>query len=78
MLNGFQPRFLKTGRLPFLIFKDGKVSVEEVFYYAWWVLKNERSLESYNKIELQINDQYPNKGLFRSYTQLILGWFQLF
>ncbi len=72
--DGFRPGLLKTGRLAILkIFKDGKVSVEEAFYYARYILRTSKNLEDYSKMEPQINDQYPQRGIFGSMKGLILG-----
>ena len=56
-----------------LIFKDGKVSVEEAFYYARCVLRSDNQPNDYKKMEPQINDQYPKRGPIRSLKGLILG-----
>lgn len=72
--DGYRPGILKTGRPPILnINKDGKVSVEEAFYYARYTLKTDSSLADYKKMEPQINDQYPNAGLFLCLKGMILG-----
>jgi hypothetical protein len=70
--DGYRPGIIETGRPTRLgIFKDGKTSVEEAFYYARYVIKTDKNLEDYNKIEPQINDQYPGKIL--NSKGLILG-----
>lgn len=72
--DGFIPGFLKMGRPTILrLFKDGKVSVEEAFYYARYILKNEKELDDFSKMEPQMNDQYPNKGFLFNRKGLILG-----
>ena len=72
--DGFKPGILKSGKPTNLkMFKDGKVSVEEAFYYACYILRNNEELEDYSKMEPQINDQYPHKGLLRSLNGMILG-----
>ncbi|UCF49636.1 MAG: caspase family protein [Thermoplasmatales archaeon] len=72
--DGFRPGILKIGRQTLLkIFKDEKVSVEEAFYYARYILRNSENLEDYSNMEPQINDQYPRRGLFGSLKGLILG-----
>ena len=72
--DGFRPGFRDMGRPTRLrIFKDGKVSVEEAFYYARHTLKNTEELEQYNRMEPQINDQYPLKGIMLSRRGLNLG-----
>ena len=58
--DGFRPGFLNMGRPTRLnLFRDGKVSVEEAFYYARYMLKTEEDLEDYKRMEPQIDDQYP-------------------
>jgi len=72
--DGFRPGILKTGRPTlFKFFKDGKVSVEEAFYYARYVLRISKNLEEYSGMEPQINDQYPRRGIFGSMKGLFLG-----
>lgn len=72
--DGFRPGILKMGRPTILrIFKDSQVSVEEAFYYARYVLRTSKNLEEYSKMEPQINDQYPRRGIFGSLKGLILG-----
>jgi hypothetical protein len=70
--DGYRPGILKESRQTDF-FKDGKVSAEEAFYYASYMLKNDEDLKDYSKMEPQINDQYPNKGIFRSRDGLIFG-----
>lgn len=72
--DGFRPGLRDTGRPTRLdLFKDGSVSVEEAFYYARYVLKNTAELEDYNKMEPQINDQYPKNGNLLNTKGLVLG-----
>ena len=72
--DGFRPGILKIGRPTRLkIFKDGKVSVEEAFYYARFILKTSENLEDYSKMEPKINDKYPRRGFIGSIKGLILG-----
>ena len=72
--DGFRPGFFKMGRPTFLrLFKDGKVSVEESFYYARYVLKENEKFRDFDEMEPQINDLYPRFGLFGSMKGLILG-----
>jgi len=72
--DGFRKGLFHTGRPTILkIFKDGKVSVEEAFYYARYTLKKEDIFNDYEKMEPQINDQYPVDGLILSSKGLILG-----
>jgi len=55
------------------MFKDGKVSVEEAFYYARYILNTNKELKNYSKMEPQINDKYPRAGLLLNNKGLILG-----
>jgi hypothetical protein len=72
--DGFKSGFLNIGRPPSFGFnKDEKVSVEEAFYYAFYMLKTDENLDEYKKMEPQMNDQYPGKGIFRSKKEMILG-----
>ncbi len=72
--DGFRPGLLSTTKPSrFGLFKDGRVSVEEAFYYARYVLRNDLNLDDYDHMEPQINDQYPNRGNLRSRAGLILG-----
>ena len=72
--DGFKPSLRDIGRPTRLnLFKDGSVSVEEAFYYARYVLKNTEELKDYNKMEPQINDQYPKAGILFSIKGLVLG-----
>jgi len=72
--DGFKPGLFNSGRPTKLkLYKDGKVSVEEAFYFARYILKTNENLKDYNKMEPQINDQYPKKGAIRSLKGLILG-----
>jgi len=72
--DGFRAGILNFGRPTLLrIFKDGKVSVEEAFFYARYVLRVNKNLEDYSRMEPQINDQYPRKGIFGSLKGLVLG-----
>jgi len=65
---------MKSGRPTRLrIFKDGKISVEEAFYYARYILRTEENLKDYKKMEPQINDQYPHRGPLRSLGGMLLG-----
>jgi len=72
--DGFRPGLLNLGKPSNLaIYKDGKISVEEAFYYARYVLKNDDALEDYNSMEPQINDRYPNRGVLKNNEGLVLG-----
>lgn len=72
--DGYRPGFLKIGRPTiFRLFKDGKISVEESFYYARYFLRKNEDLKNYNNMEPQINDQYPRLGIIGSNKGLVLG-----
>ena len=72
--DGYRAGFLKNGRPTNLgFYKDGKVSVEEAFYYAKYALKNDELFKDFSRMEPQINDQFPSKGILRSLGPLILG-----
>ena len=72
--DGFRPGLLNSGRPTILgIFKDGKISVEEAFYYARYVLKRDDAFDDYKKMEPQINDQYLHRGSIRSLKGMLLG-----
>jgi len=71
--DGFRPGALHTGKPPRTsLFKDGKVSVEEAYYYTRYMLKSQMSLKEFSRMEPEINDQYPNRGVLRSMNGLIL------
>ncbi|MGF3554609.1 MAG: Ig-like domain-containing protein [Thermoplasmatota archaeon] len=71
--DGFKRGILHRGRPTILkFFKDGKVSVEEAFYYACFKLRTDKALDDYSKMEPQINDQYPNRGI-RNIKGLVLS-----
>ncbi|MEM0466201.1 MAG: Ig-like domain-containing protein [Candidatus Thermoplasmatota archaeon] len=70
--DGFKPGFLKRGVPSRLhLFKDGKVSVEEAFYYAKYMLRTDKAFAEYKTMEPQINDKYPYRVTNRK--GLILG-----
>jgi len=72
--DGFRPGIFSIGKPPrFSFSKDGEISVEEAFYYARYVLRNNVNLNNYEKMEPQINDQYPHRGNLRSKAELKLG-----
>lgn len=72
--DGFKSGIRNTGRSTNLdIFKDGKTSVEEAFYYTRYMLKTDKNIEDYNKMQPQINDQYPYNGIIRSIKEMYLG-----
>ncbi len=72
--DGFKPGLLKTGKpRNFRIFKNGKVSVEEAFYYARYTLSTKGNLKDFKTMEPQINDKYPHRGFFLSKREMHLG-----
>jgi hypothetical protein len=72
--DGFGQGLFNKGRPRRLnIFKDGKISIEEAFYYARHILSTEEYLQDYKNMEPQINDRYPHPGLFFSRKGLVLG-----
>jgi len=72
--DGYRPGVFSIGKPPRNRFSlDGKVSVEEAFYYARYVLRTDVNLDDYDGMEPQINDQYPNRGNLRSKAELVLG-----
>jgi len=72
--DGFRPGIMDFGRpTNFKFFKDGKVSVEEAFYYARHMLKTDEKFEDFKNMEPQINDRYPRSGLLRSVKGMLLG-----
>ncbi len=72
--DGFKPGVFDRGVPRNLkLFQDGKVSVEEAFYYARYMLRTDENLQDYKSMNPQINDQYPHRGLLRSHGELVLG-----
>ncbi len=72
--DGFRGGLFQIGKpRRFNFFKNGKVSVEEAFYYARYMLSTEEIYKEYNAMEPQITDRYPYMGLFFSRKGLILG-----
>lgn len=71
--DGFRSGLFKRGKLPLIQLKDGKVSVEESFFYARYLLRNVENLNEFNSMQPQINDQYPRNGFIRSSAGLVLG-----
>ncbi len=70
--DGYREGFLSMGKPPlFSLLQDGKVSVEEAFYFARYTLKKDGSYADYSDMEPQINDQYPHRGDLRSKLGLI-------
>jgi hypothetical protein len=71
--DGFKPGLLKIGRPRYInFFKDGRVSVEEAFYYARYMLRTDESLREFRFMEPQINDMYPYQGFILSRDEMFL------
>ncbi|MCK5261666.1 MAG: caspase family protein, partial [Thermoplasmatales archaeon] len=72
--DGFKPGLLKIGRSTNLnIFKDGKVSVEEAFYYARYMLRTDKNFKEFKSMQPQITDRYPLRGRLLSHREMFLG-----
>ncbi len=72
--DGYNSGFRELGKPPILEFKkDGKVSVEEAFYFASYTIRTDKNLEDYSKMASQINDQYPRRGILRNNKEMFLG-----
>ena len=72
--DGFKPGLLKMGRSTYLkIFKDGKTSVEEAFYYARYMLQTDENFKEYKSMQPQIADRYPLRGRLLSHREMFLG-----
>ncbi len=70
--DGYRPGPLNLGRPTHLkLFKDGKVSVEEAFYYAKYMLRTDKDYASYKGMRPQINDRFPYRLL--NIRGLVLG-----
>jgi len=71
--DGYKPGLFDRGvfrKLKF--FQDGKVSVEEAFYYARVILRTDDALQEFKSMQPQINDGYPHRGILRNWGELIL------
>lgn len=74
LADGYKPGLLKRGRPTLLrIFKNGKTSVEEAFYYARYTLKKDKSFKNFSSMQPQINDRYPLRGRFLSHREMYIG-----
>jgi len=72
--DGYKSGLLDLGRLMRLrFFKNGESSVEEAFYYAKYTLRHDDAYNEYQKMQPQINDQYPRRGLLLSHKEMVLG-----
>jgi hypothetical protein len=71
--DGFRPGLFDRGVPRNLkMFQDGKVSVEEAFYYARYQLRTNEKYQDFKSMQPQINDEYPYRGLLRSRGELLL------
>ena len=71
--DGFKPGLFDRGVLRNLkTFQDGKVSVEEAFYYAFYQLRTDKKYQDFKSMQPQINDKYPHRGVLRNRGELIL------
>ncbi len=71
--DGYKPGLFDRGVLRKLkMFQDGKVSVEEAFYYARTILRTNEALQDFASMQPQINDGYPHRGILRNRGELIL------
>jgi hypothetical protein len=68
--DGFKPGLFRMGRKGLL--KDGKVSVEEAFYYARYKLRTDEDLREFRFMEPQISDRYPSQGFILSIDEMFL------
>ncbi|MFH1102037.1 MAG: Ig-like domain-containing protein [Methanobacteriota archaeon] len=72
--DGFRPGLLGLGKpTRFKFLQDGKVSVEEAFYYARYTLSTDKDLKEYRSMQPQINDRYPRRGLLLSRREMVFG-----
>jgi hypothetical protein len=71
--DGFRPGLFDRGVPRNLkMFKDGKVSVEEAFYYARYQLRTDEKYQDFKSMQPQINDEYPHRSFLRNRGELIL------
>lgn len=71
--DGFRPGLFDRGVPRNLkMFQDGKVSVEEAFYYARYQLRTDEKYQDFKSMQPQINDEYPHRGFLRNRGELIL------
>jgi hypothetical protein len=71
--DGFKPGLFDRGVPRNLkMFQDGKVSVEEAFYYARYELRTNEKYQDFKTMQPQINDKYPHSGFLRNNDELIL------
>lgn len=71
--DGYKPGLFDRGIFRKLErYQDGKVSVEEAFYYAKSVLRTDERFKDFSTMQPQINDGYPHRGILRNRGELIL------
>lgn len=71
--DGYKPGLFDRGVLRKLtMFQDGKISVEEAFYYARAVLRTDERFKDFSTMQPQMNDGYPHRGVLRNRGELIL------
>jgi len=71
--DGYRPGLFDRGVARNLkMFHDGKVSVEEAFYYARTMLRTDAKYKEFKSMQPQINDEYPHRGFLRSRGELVL------
>jgi hypothetical protein len=71
--DGYRPGLLDRGVARKLkMFRDGKVSVEEAFYYARAMLRTNDQYQDFKNMQPQMNDEFPHRGLLRNNGQLVL------
>lgn len=71
--DGFRKGVFERGRVTHLrFFKDGKVSVEEAFYFARYMLTT-KEFRDYRGMQPQMNDKYPGSPPLRNKGEMFLG-----
>ena len=71
--DGYRPGLFNRGVPRKLkMFQDGKVSVEEAFFYARNMLRTNEKYQDFKSMQPQINDEYPHRGILRNRGELIL------
>jgi hypothetical protein len=71
--DGYRPGLFDRGVSRDLkMFQDGKVSVEEAFYYARYQLHTNEKYQDFRSMQPQINDEYPHRGILRNRGELLL------
>ena len=71
--DGFRKGVFEKGRATHLrFFKDGKVSVEEAFYFARYMLTT-KEFKDYRSMQPQMNDRYPGNPPVGNRGEMFLG-----